>query len=258
MAKDKLFKAWINPLAFFEVDEPWARTLSKTPDCKAVLRFICTPGIESNLESLINRYREISKEPKRLFAAPAEERILTKLVWPLRHAKACYMLGNYLGTISLCGMVAEMVVILIFEISNISINSKPLDKVAEVGLFGSRFEKLGQERRVAVLRAYNLIDDDLKSHFDKIREKRRQYLHLYSQDHDQLAPDAIEVFNATVTIVVNVIGQDIRDGKIILKPALLKYLEERGIVKPLEQDGLEETQASESQNKIMKESMGDT
>jgi hypothetical protein len=232
MHDDIIFNAFINPLAFLEVDKPWATVEKATPDYDDILSFLCAPEIESDINSLVKRYKEISNEPKRLFAAPLEENILTKLIWPLRYAKGCYMLGNYLGTISLCGMVAEMTALLIFEISSISINGRPLDNELQKRLFGSGFEKLGQERRVAILNAYNLIDDKVKSYFDTIREIRRQYLHLYSKNYTRLAPDAVKVFNTAAAIVVEVIGQDIKDGKIILKPALLTYLHKKGIVKP--------------------------
>jgi hypothetical protein len=53
-------------------------------------------------------FHQISPEPVRLVAVPAEQRILDKLAWPLRHAKASYMVGNYLAVIALYGM-AEMV-----------------------------------------------------------------------------------------------------------------------------------------------------
>lgn len=205
------------------------------PSCDDVLEYLCVPGIKSDINNLVARYKEISKESKRLFAAPAEERILTKLVWPLRYAKSCYMVGNYLGTIALCGMVAEMIAILAFEMSTILVNGKPLDEQAETNIFGSRFERLGQDRRVSILKAYNLIDDELKASFDIIRDKRRLYLHFYSQDYSHLAPNAVEVFNATVKIVVEIIGQDIRDGKIILKPAMLNYLKKKGIARPNEE-----------------------
>lgn len=237
MSGEKLFKAWINPLAFLEVDQPWAQLTKEPITLEAIIRFVCSPGMKTDTQSLVDRYKEISVEPIRLTAAPAEERILTKLVWPLRHAKACYMVGNYLGTISLCGMVGEMVAILLFEISNISINGKPLDKNDQVGLFGSEFEKLGQERRIGVLRSYNLIDDLLRANFDLIRTKRRRYLHIYSQDHANLPSDAIEVFKATTSVVVKAIGQDIRDGKIILNPALVKYLEKHDIMEDVSDEG---------------------
>jgi hypothetical protein len=242
MQDDILLHGFLNPLAFLEVDEPWASHPDIELNLEAVLRFLCTPGINSDLQSLVKRYQEISQEPKRLSVAPAERHILEKLVWPLRHAKACYMLGNYLGTIALCGMVAEMVTILIFDISDATINNKPIDKSTQVQLFGSHFEKLGQERRVAVLHGLNLIDEKLKSSFDVIRSKRRLYLHFYSQDHSQAALDAVEVFNATVEIVVRVIGQDFKDGKILLNPDLIRYLKQRGIVEPLEQSELNASQ----------------
>lgn len=225
VSKEKYFKAWINPLAFLEVDQPWAQLAKEPVTPESIINYICAPGLKTDIDSLVARYREISVEPTRLFAAPAEERILTKLVWPLRHAKACYMVGNYLGTISLCGMVAEMIAILLFKISDSTINGHKITRDDEIKLFGSEFEKLGQERRVDVLRTYNLIDEPTENNLDIIRTKRRRYLHIYSQDHANLAPDAVEVFKATVAVVTKIIGQDVRDGKILLNPAVAKYLE---------------------------------
>lgn len=183
---------------------------------------------------MVARYQEISVEKTRLFVAPAEDRILEKLVWPLRHAKSSYTLGNFLGTISLCGMVAEMVAILLFDITEPKINNRQMEKRDQEALFGRAFEKLDQNRRVEVLSAYGMIDEQTKQAFDLIRTTRRLYLHLWSQDHERLANDAVAVFQAAVLLVVRVIGQDVRDGKIILNPALTKYLERTGVYEPLE------------------------
>ena len=232
MNDGKLFKAWINPLQFLEVDEPWTRLQRKPPSAEDILRFVCTPGIDNDIQSLVERYRRISKEKKRLFAAPYEDRILNKLVWPLRHAKACYMVGNYLGTISLSGMAAEMVAILLFDIYEPTIKNKAMTAQDEKALFGSSFEKLGQHRRVEILHAFNIIDGDLKKDFDLIRLTRRKYLHLWSQDHATLPSDAVSAYNAAVSIVVKAIGQDIHNGKISLNPALVKYLERSGVFVP--------------------------
>lgn len=228
MSDKRLFKGWVNPLAFLEVDQPWAQINKEPITFESIIKYICTPGLKSDLQSLIDRYKEISLEPARLSIAPVENRILTKLVWPLRQAKACYMTGNYLGTIALCGMVAEMVAILLFDISDLAINGKKLTKEDEIGFWGSEFEKLNQERRVSILRTYNLIDDQIKSSFNLIRTKRRGYLHISSQDHSTLASDAVEVFKAASTVVIKAIGQDIDNGKILLNPALIRYLEKEG------------------------------
>jgi hypothetical protein len=234
MSEGRHFKAWINPLLFFEADEAWAAQQQSLPTVESVLRFACTPEISADLQSFITRYREISSENSQLFAAPAEERILEKLVWPLRHAKASYMFGNYLGTISLCGMVAEMVAILLFDISEFKINNNPMSQSDQVAIFGSSFEKLGQERRVVILHAYGIIDDDIKKSFDLIRTKRRQYLQLWSQDHTRLPSDAQALYRAAVSIVVRAIGQNVHQGMISLNPSLMRYLERQGVYEPQE------------------------
>jgi hypothetical protein len=231
MSEDKLIEVFINPLQFLELDEPWSMLQKRNPSLESFLDFICTPGIGSDLTSLTNRYKEISVEKTRLFAAPNEQRILDKLVWPLRNAKAAYMCGNYLGTIALCGMVAEMVAILLFEISQFRINNKPMSEKDQESVFGRKFEKLGQDRRIQVLSVYGVIDEKLAEAFKLIRTKRNRYLHLWSQDHDQLPVDAISSFEAGVLLVVSVIGQNIKDGKLILNQALVSYLDQKGTYK---------------------------
>ena len=229
---DQLINAFINPLAFLEVDEPWATHLKDTATPGNILKYMCTPGVDSNVQGFVDRYKEVSREKTRLFAAPVEDRILEKLVWPLRHSKACYMAGNWLGTIALCGMVSEMVAILLYELSEIKINDRKMTLSDEKALWGSSFEKLGQDKRVKILHVYNIIDDETKTHFDLIRTTRKKYLHLWSQDHDSLPRDAVQLFNSAAAVVVKAIGQDIREGKIYLNPTLITYLERKGVYTP--------------------------
>jgi hypothetical protein len=236
MSEDKLIEVFVNPLQFLEVDEPWASLGIRELSPEAVLDFICTPGIGSDVKDISTRYKEISIESQRLFAAPNEQRLLDKLIWPLRHAKAGYMVGNYLGTIALCGMVAEMVAVLLYEISNFSLKNRPMTEQDQMSVFGSKFEKLGQDRRVQILLAYNVIDDQLKKAFDLIRTTRKKYLHLWSQDHDQLPADAIAAYNAAILIAVSAIGQNLQDGKLILNPSLIKYLAKKGFYKDKDED----------------------
>ncbi len=216
--------ALVNPLAFLEVDEPWAGVRKGEVLLEHVLQFLCTPGSSNAVGDLVERYKRVSVENPRLFAAPAEERLLERLIWPLRQAKGSFMLGNYLGTISLCGMVAEMAAILLFDLGKVQLNRTPLDEGKQRALFGSRFEKLGQERRVEVLAAYGMIDQPLRAAFDLIRTRRRRYLHLWSADHASLESDAIECFKAAVLVVVRALGLSVDNGKLILRREVLEYL----------------------------------
>ena len=55
-------------------------------------------------------------------------------------------------------------------------------------------------------------------------------LHLWSHDHDSLQKDALKCFEAATRLVVETIGQNIQDGKILLNPKLVKYLARKGVV----------------------------
>jgi hypothetical protein len=229
MSDDRLIDVYVNPIQFIDVDEPWATVLNREVSAQSVLDFICTPGVGSDIESILSRYKAISIEKKRILAAPNEQRILDKLIWPLRNAKAGYMCGNYLGVIALCGMVAEMVAIFLFEINSFKLNKTIVPDEGQKAIFGSSFEKLGQERRVNILYAFDVINNEMKKSFDIIRNIRRIYLHLWSQDHEKLPSDAVKCFEAAVLLVVSTIGQDLKDGKLILNKGIFEYLEKRGI-----------------------------
>jgi len=231
----RLMNAWINPLAFLDVDGPPAPNLPDQPTPQTILGFICLPGTSADVGTLVGRYKEISSETVALAVVPAEQRILDKLVWPLRHAKASYMVGNYLAVIALAGMVAEMVALLRWEVSEISLNGRPMTADGEKALFGTTFERLGQERRLQVLSAYGLIDAAARGRFDIIKETRRGYLHLWSQDHDSLPGDAIKSYHAAVALVATTIGQEFREGKIVINQPLVKYLERQGVYQPREE-----------------------
>ncbi len=236
MGKFNLFDAWINPLMFNKAEEYFEFQDNEPPNLQSILQFLCEPGTKIDVKNMIERYKEIRLEPGRFFAVPADDQILKKLVWPLRHALACYILENYLGTISLCGMVAEMVAILIYKISKISINEIQIDEDMQKKIFGRSFEKLGQEIRIRILKAINLIDDKLEYCFNTIKDTRKQYLHYYSQDHSQLRIDAIKVFNSAITITEKIIGQEIRKNKLEINPNLLKYLRQTGTARFVEKN----------------------
>ena len=232
MSSEYAIEALINPLFFTGIDQPIPP--DRSVNIESVIEYLCRPDQDISVKTLSQRYISISSGEDRLFIVPNEERILNKLIWPLKNAKASYMLGNYLGTISLCGMVSEMISILLFDISDFTINKSPLDDSLQQKIWGSTFEKLGQYRRVEILYAYNIINSELKVKFDLVRTTRKKYLHLWSQDFDNLPKDAIEVYHASISIVVKILGQNIENGKIILNPKIIKYLQQKGIYKPVD------------------------
>jgi len=224
-----LFGAYINPLKFFAVEDHGNDANIPTP--AEILDFVIAPGTDGSPEAIASRCRELVAQAPGIFAAPSEPHILQKLIWPLRHAKGSYALGNFLGTIALAGMVSEMVAITYFDATDFSINGTPMDDRAQRDVWGNTFEKQGQDRRVKILHAYGVIDDSTKAAFDDIRVVRRRYLHLASQGHETLDADARKAFVRALELVVRLVGQGFNQGSIVLSPVMTKYLNDRGLLK---------------------------
>ncbi len=167
---------------------------------------------------------------------PLAEPIFEKLVWPLRHAKNSYTLGNYVGCIALCGMVGEMVAMLLWDISKVTLQGQSMTTILQRVMFGRTFEKLGQDRRVAVLHGLKLVYDAAKSGFDSLRAIRSKYLHLFSQSHTQVAQDARRAYENALQVVAIVLGQTLADGGVVLRPDLEAYLFDKGIIPRPESD----------------------
>jgi hypothetical protein len=224
---DNTIPVFVNPLQLLEVDEPWASMSPRSPTAEDIFEFMCTPGVPSDVSSLTARYKEISQEKARLFVAPNDQRILEKLVWPLRHAKASYVVGNFLSTIALCGTVTEMMALFLFEISVLE-GIEVKDRAGLV-VTSKSFESERQVDRLKILLANKLIGVDLKADFDLVRTTRRKYQHLWSQDHASLQSDSLAVFISTVAVVVGCLGLSIQEGKVVIKPGVLKYLQKEGL-----------------------------
>ena len=80
---ERKIRGWLNPLAFLEADEPLDSSTAAIPTFDA-FRLLCPADEAVDIHKILSRYQEISNEPVRLFLAPAEQRILDKLIWPLR------------------------------------------------------------------------------------------------------------------------------------------------------------------------------
>ena len=229
MSDDQYIKAWLNPLQLLEADEPWASHVKTSLDREAILNFLTAPpGVESDVDNLVKRYKEISNETQRLNVVPAESRILEKLIWPLRNSKASYMVGNYLGTISLCRFGCRMVAMLLFEISELKINQNQMTEDEARSLFGNSFEKLGQ----------NGVFPSCESQISLMMKSKKLSI-WFEQTEGNICTfgpkimkdcrDAVAVYNSTVKIVIRAIGQHFTEGKIVLNPALVKYLKRLGV-----------------------------
>jgi hypothetical protein len=196
-----------------------------------LLGIVCPPNVPRSPSDLRQRDSEVSGLQPTLFAPPAEARILNQLVWPLRQAKAAYVTGNYLATIALSGIVAEMTAILLFEGLQLERRRGALTETQQMDLFGRAFEDLSQDRRTRVLRAAFGLNEDLFQAFSRVRSVRNRHLHMSSNiESAELAADARNAFKDTVLIVAGALGQTIDSGRLQMHRWVWRYLKAKGFV----------------------------
>jgi hypothetical protein len=188
----------INFLAFREIDESSLHNHSEFPTSDEILQFLATDTGNLDRQGIIARYKELTgPDHHKLFALPGERRLVEKVFTPLRHAIGSYMLKNYLGAIALCGSVCEMLAIFTHQLHLYRLGEAATTDEQQKLLYGSTFERLGQDRRVAVLKALNLIDDEVAKMFNLPKEIRNRYLHWFSRPTDKISQDAIVAWRTT-------------------------------------------------------------
>ena len=217
--------AFVNPLKLFEWEKVPIPTLPENPTPEHLLKFLCSLGLSADMAAFKMRYREVSTKDQGLVLSLQESELVENLFDPLRQAKTSYLIGNYVGTIGLCGMVAEKVAILIHAINT------PDEGEQE------RFERDGQACRVGTLKRRSLVLNDSVKAFGAIRAARKGYLHYWtSTSDDRTAKEAVHVYGAAIQLVLTAMEIGFTNGQITLAPPLVKYLKARGAIRPDEKD----------------------
>jgi len=168
-------------------------------DPKDLLNFVGGMGGPALPMEIIRRYKEISTDDLDLIAVPAEREILEKIVWPLKSAKICYCLSNYLACIAMAGLVGEMMAILILE-------AKRLEQGKPDWPNRHDFENKGQLDRIKSLSDLRIITDGLTTHLKELQGIRRKYLHRLSFSHTQLVGNARKAYKGAFHVVREVLG----------------------------------------------------
>lgn len=194
--------------------------LPEDPTHERLLEFLCTTSVDYGLRAFTQRYRAISKKDGLSIFTFHEAELIENLFQPLHHAKSNYMLGNFVGTIALCGLIAEKLAILIHRLNTES----NTDRAA--------FEAMDHVLRVKELKKGKLITQAMVFNFGRIRSAPRRYLHYWTAPASRVAPDAVHAYDAAVRLVTEALGlNDFEDGKPRVNSKLAKSLRVRGAIR---------------------------
>ncbi len=180
----------------------------------------------------LDRYIEATTRETHIPIAPTSEEIVNRLLIPLREAKRSYCLAEYLSTIALCGMIAEMLAILVWKINNVIINEEEVDEHKEEKLFGRTFDKLGQQRRLEVLMAFKFINEGQYTKFQTIKNIRNKYLHSWEVPSEEEQGNAIATLKESFILFKEIAEIRVTEGVITLNPSLIALIKLEGEIEP--------------------------
>lgn len=173
---------------------------------------------------VLERYVEVSGQESYTAIFPHTDKLFERILVPFKSSKRMYCLGEYLASVELSAHLGEMLALLVWQISPVNVNGKPVDGAMEKSIWGSEFEKMGQEKRIDLLKALGAITEGDAQLFDYLRATRRKYFHFWSTGTERIKEDALRCFLNVASLVRNVLKIEYDNGAVKLNPLLEAYL----------------------------------
>lgn len=179
-----------------------------------------------------DRFKQLCLEEASLTIVPTGALMFENIFAPLRLAKKSYILGEYLSTIALCGMVGEMLALFIFKVKTTPPNGPDISEGVQKNKWGSSYERLGQEKRIDALQGLAFIDDETAKKFDFLRSARRPYFHFWQKKFNDLESDSHQMYLKAVSLVRDVFDIRIEPPLLKVSDPVLRFLEQSGEAVP--------------------------
>lgn len=203
------------------------------PDSETILAFCCGKH-SAKPDKVVARYNKLH-EGIRIQAVPSVDYIDKKIIVPLLQAQSCFMTANFIATIALCGIVAEMLSNLAWEIYQpyLRIGKKEITTEMHKALFGMPVENMTQDARIHLLRVVEVISEQTFEKFKRVKDVRNEYVHFHKTNPSEKTQklQATEMFQLIQELVCDVIGQDFSNGRFNLNQAMFAYLQRRDLIK---------------------------
>lgn len=175
------------------------------PRDREILSFLCGTNESFDDDEFISRYKETMKFDGNILVVPADKLFVERFVNPLKFAKTNYVMGNYLGTISMIGAFAEMMTVFFCDLADKMFEGKEwIDKIDPKGV--ESFDRKGQERRINALLSAEVITDSLSAILEEIRQVRNRYVHSFLASHDGIRKDALRSYDLGLQLYIAGIG----------------------------------------------------
>jgi hypothetical protein len=227
-AEDQTVDGWIRPLSMPSIGIVPQIPLNDPVDTVALLRDLCPDAPEQPVTAIKERYQELFSPDLDLLVVPANNRILDKIVWPLKSAKRAYCLADFHGCIATAGYVAEMGVVFLYDLGKDTWEFGRLSRKQKKLLQDRTFERAGQVDRIKILRRLRAIPQQFAEDAYIVSRLRNEYLHSLTKEHTDIRGDARTAYGAAFRLVNQLVGLPLGEaGALTLPTHLARYLRPR-------------------------------
>jgi len=161
------------------------------------------------------------------FTLAQPEIIEQRIVAPLESAKRLACIGDYLASISLSGLVGEMLTVLLWEMNFNTIKDKKYGTVTDKKLFNNRFDRLQQSLRINIIEAFGYIGVDSANTLRKLQDERNEILHRWTDSYtmENIENIAIDCYNYAATLMKKILAIDLADpSSLKIDKRILDYI----------------------------------
>lgn len=227
MNNDTRIRVKCRPLSIMALTEPLPENVSHEPgDVALMLLEDLVNDRQCPLDAARRRYRDVTDESIEPIIVPSHEGIMRHVIAPLKEAKQCYVLGMPVACIAQAGLVGEMVALWRFRMLEPKLDDRPLDETLQKMLLGKKFDKLGQEERVRVLRALDALDETIIQAFGELRGIRRLYMHYMIDPLKDIDRDARRAYQCACTLVTKTLEIKSRKDRLVFPPKVMAYIKD--------------------------------
>lgn len=176
-------------------------------------------------EEELRRYIEVTPPGLFLNIFPHEKTFTERIVDTLTSAKRMYCLGEYLATIALCGVIGEMMAILIWKTINPKFNGVEINESKQKLLFRKSIDRLEQSRRIDILEGMNAISPYQKQLLCRLKDTRNRYLHHWEPEESNPSLDAMNIFKDALGLFKDFVQISYTKDRVSMNPALMKLIQ---------------------------------
>lgn len=182
---------------------------------------------ESLKKDVLTRYVEVTTPETHMPITPHTDDLFKRILSPLKSAKKNYSLGEYVATIALCGIVGEMLSMLVWKINEAALEGVPITEAQEEALFGKSIERLNHGRRLKILAVFGYIDNGQLADFTALKDIRKKVLHFWKPGRMDEKAEALNAFLIALKLFKQITGVQLADaGSVNVNPRLLKLFAE--------------------------------